>query len=61
MKIGEKKETVVALIDHDSEINLMSTDFYKKEDGQSTQTTDGRFARQQSLRRTCTELVPMLK
>ena len=30
MKIGEKKETVVALIDHGSEINLMSTDFYKK-------------------------------
>ena len=30
MKIGEKKETVVALIDHGSEINLMLTDFYKK-------------------------------
>jgi hypothetical protein len=30
VKIGEKKETVVALIDHGSEINLMSTDFYKK-------------------------------
>jgi hypothetical protein len=30
VKIGEKKDTVVALIDHGSEINLMSTDFYKK-------------------------------
>ena len=30
VKIGEKKETVVALIDHGSEINLMSTEFYKK-------------------------------
>jgi hypothetical protein len=30
VKIGEKKETVVALIDHGSEINLMSTKFYKK-------------------------------
>jgi hypothetical protein len=27
---GEKKETVVALIDHGLEINLMSTEFYKK-------------------------------
>ena len=26
VKIGEKKETVVALIDHGSEINLMSTE-----------------------------------
>ena len=30
VKIGEKKETVVALIDHGSEINLMSTEVYKK-------------------------------
>ena len=30
VKIGEKKETVVALINHGLEINLMSTDFYKK-------------------------------
>ena len=30
VKIGEKKETVVALIDHGSEINLMSTEFYRK-------------------------------
>ena len=30
VKIGDKKETVVALIDHGSEINLMSTEFYKK-------------------------------
>ena len=30
MKIGEKKEIVVALIDHGSKINLMSMDFYKK-------------------------------
>jgi hypothetical protein len=30
VKIGEKKEIVVALIDHGSEINLMSTEFYKK-------------------------------
>ena len=30
VKIEEKKETVVALVDHDLEINLMSTDFYKK-------------------------------
>jgi hypothetical protein len=31
VRIGEKKETVVALIDHSLEINLMSTEFYKKE------------------------------
>ena len=30
MKIGEKKEIIVALIDHGLEINLMSTEFYKK-------------------------------
>jgi hypothetical protein len=30
VKIGEKKETVVAFIDHGSEIKLMSTEFYKK-------------------------------
>ena len=30
VKIREKKETVVALTDHGSEINLMSTEFYKK-------------------------------
>jgi hypothetical protein len=30
MKIGEKMEIVVALIDRGSEINLMSTEFYKK-------------------------------
>ena len=30
MKTGEKKEIVVALIDHGSEINLMSTEVYKK-------------------------------
>ena len=30
VRIGEKKETVVALIDHGSEINLMSTEFYKQ-------------------------------
>ena len=30
MKIGEKKETVVALIDHGSEINLMSIEVYRK-------------------------------
>jgi hypothetical protein len=30
VKIDEKKETMVALIDHRSEINLMSTEFYKK-------------------------------
>jgi hypothetical protein len=30
VKIGEGKETVVALIDHGSEINLMSTEFYKQ-------------------------------
>ena len=30
MKIEEKKETVVALIDHGSVINLMLTEFYKK-------------------------------
>ena len=30
MKIGDKKETMVALIEHGSEINLMSTEFYKK-------------------------------
>jgi hypothetical protein len=30
VRIGEKKETVVALIDHGSEINLMLTEFYKK-------------------------------
>ena len=28
--IGDVKEPVVALIDHGSEINLMSMDFYKK-------------------------------
>jgi hypothetical protein len=27
VKIGERKETIVTLIDHGSEINLMSTDF----------------------------------
>ena len=27
VKIGEKKETVVALIDHGSEVNFMSTEF----------------------------------
>ena len=30
VKLGERKETVVALIDHGSEINLMSTEVYKK-------------------------------
>ena len=30
VKIGKKKETVVALIDHGSEIDLMSTEFYKQ-------------------------------
>jgi hypothetical protein len=30
VKIGERKETVVALIDHGLEINLMSTEFYKQ-------------------------------
>jgi hypothetical protein len=30
VKIGEKKETVDALIDHGSKINLMSTEFYKQ-------------------------------
>mgnify|MGYP002775011633 CR=1 FL=1 len=30
VRIGEKKETVVTLIDHGSEINLMSTEFYKQ-------------------------------
>ena len=30
VKIGEKKEIVMALIDHGSEINLMLTEFYKK-------------------------------
>ena len=30
VKNGEKKETVVALINHGSEINLMSTEVYKK-------------------------------
>jgi hypothetical protein len=30
VKIGERKETVIALIDHGSEINLMSTEFYKQ-------------------------------
>ena len=30
MTITEKKETVVGLIDHGSEINLMSTEVYKK-------------------------------
>jgi hypothetical protein len=30
VKIGERKETVVALIDHGSEINLMSMEFYKQ-------------------------------
>ena len=30
VKIGEKKEMVVALIDHGLEINLMLIDFYKK-------------------------------
>ena len=30
VKIGQKKEMVVALIDHGSKINLMSMDFYKK-------------------------------
>jgi hypothetical protein len=30
VKIGERKETVVALINHGSEINLMSTEFYKQ-------------------------------
>jgi hypothetical protein len=30
VKIGEKKETVVALIDHGSDINIMSTEFHKK-------------------------------
>jgi hypothetical protein len=29
VKIGERKETVVALINHGSEINLMSMEFYK--------------------------------
>ena len=30
VRIGDVKEPVVALIDHGSEINLMSMDFYKK-------------------------------
>ena len=30
VQIGDVKEPVVALIDHGSEINLMSMDFYKK-------------------------------
>ena len=30
VRIGNVKEPVVALIDHKSEINLMSMDFYKK-------------------------------
>ena len=30
VKVGERKETLVALIDHGSEINLMSTKVYKK-------------------------------
>ena len=30
VRIGDVKESVVALIDHGSEINLMSMDFYKK-------------------------------
>jgi hypothetical protein len=30
VKVGDGKESVVALIDHGSEINLMSTEFYKQ-------------------------------
>ena len=30
VKIGDVQEPVVALLDHGSEINLMSMDFYKK-------------------------------
>ena len=30
VQIGDVKKPVVALIDHESEINLMSMDFYKK-------------------------------
>ena len=30
VKLGERKETIVALIDHGFEINLMSTEVYKK-------------------------------
>ena len=30
MKIGDIQEPVVAFVDHGSEINLMSMDFYKK-------------------------------
>ena len=30
VQIGDVKEPVLALIDHESEINLMSMDFYKK-------------------------------
>ena len=40
VKIREKKETVVALIDHGSEINLMSTELYKK-GGWSINTNHG--------------------
>ena len=29
-RIGDVKEPVVAMIDHDSEINMMLMDFYKK-------------------------------
>jgi hypothetical protein len=30
VRIGELKEPVIALIDHESEINLMSLEFYRK-------------------------------
>jgi hypothetical protein len=30
VRIGELKEPVIALIDHGSEINLMSLEFYRK-------------------------------
>ena len=30
VRIGDVQEPVVALVDHDSQINLMSMDFYKK-------------------------------
>ena len=58
VRIGDVKEPVVALIDHGSEINLMSMDFYKKGNWPINPNMGGRYVRPQEPWKSCTGLAP---
>ena len=55
VQIGDVQEPVVALVDHGSEINLMSMDFYKKGKWQINTKQGWKIEWQRTPRRSYTE------